>query len=185
MACPVASASLVVPSTRVPSTGISGLPNKADKFRIGYLTPSLLGGPQVGGIAKSPLHSRGSPTKGTKSELVASPLPSRGPTSGRNFYVTPTFSGVPESGDKIKSGYLTTALSGAHKWVELLRNPAFSRVPSKGDKSKSGCIGGKDENFICAAQKNITKKKFAEMVCLHQKNTLKKTPQTIFKKGGV
>ena len=36
--------------------------------------PCLLGGPKVGGNATEPLHSRGSPTKGTKSELATSPL---------------------------------------------------------------------------------------------------------------
>ena len=30
--------------------------------------------------------------------LATSPLPSWGPTSGRNCYVTPAFSGVPKSG---------------------------------------------------------------------------------------
>ena len=30
---------------------------------------------------------------GTKSELAPSPLPSRGPTSGRECYVSPAFSG--------------------------------------------------------------------------------------------
>ena len=31
--------------------------------------PCLFGGPKEGGNATSPLHSRGSPTKGTKSEV--------------------------------------------------------------------------------------------------------------------
>ena len=81
----------------------SGVPNKVDKIRIGYLTPAflgaqkraewlhnpcflggpqqsgqnqkwlphpcLLGGPKEGGIAMQPLRSRGSPNKGTKSEV--------------------------------------------------------------------------------------------------------------------
>ena len=54
-------------------------------------------GPQVGGNATSPLHSRESPkTWGTKSELV-------GPTSGRKCYITPAFSGIPNKGDKVKA----------------------------------------------------------------------------------
>ena len=65
----------------------------------------LLGGPQVGGNATSPLHTQGSPKqRGTKSEVAASPLPSRGPTSGRKCYGTPAFSGIPKTkGDKITS----------------------------------------------------------------------------------
>ena len=79
---------------------------RGEKIRIGCLTPAfsgahkwaellrhpcILGGlqcqargenqnwlprPQVGGIATSPLHSRGSPKVGIKSELPTSPLPS-------------------------------------------------------------------------------------------------------------
>ena len=51
--------------------------------------------------------------EGTKSELATSSLPSRGPTSGQKCYVTPTFSGVPKRGDKIRIGSLTLAFSGA------------------------------------------------------------------------
>ena len=38
--------------------------------------------------------------RGTKSEVAASPLPSRGPKRGRKCFVTPTFSGVTEQGFK-------------------------------------------------------------------------------------
>ena len=91
--------------------------------------PCLLGGPQVGGTATQPLHSQGSPNKGTKSQGAASPLPSRGPTRGRNCFVTPAFSRVPKQGDKIKSGCLTPAFSEAHKWAEVLRNPCILGGP--------------------------------------------------------
>ena len=87
--------------------------------------PYLLEGPQLGRIATEPLHSWVSPNKGTKSKVATSPLPSEGPTGGRKCYITPAFSGVPKRGDKIKSGYLTLAFSGAHKWVEVLNNPCF------------------------------------------------------------
>ena len=117
----------------------SGLPkDKGDKIRIGGAHkwaemlhhPCILGGPQnqggqnqnwwgpqVGGKATSPLHSRGSPkTMRTKSELV-------GPTSGRKCYITPAFSGVPKvKGDKIRIG-------GAHKWAERLHHPCILRGP--------------------------------------------------------
>ena len=56
--------------------------------------PYILAGPQVGGIAAQPVSSRGSPNKGTKSQVATSPLPSPGPTSGRNCYKSPAFSGV-------------------------------------------------------------------------------------------
>ena len=99
----------------------SGIPkDMGDKIRIGGAHkwaemlhhPYILGdpqrhggqnqnwwGPQVGGNATSPLHSRGSPkTWGTKSKLVK-------PTIGRKCYITPAFSGVPKDmGDNIRIG---------------------------------------------------------------------------------
>ena len=45
------------------------------------------------------------------------------------------FSGVPIKGDKIKSGSLTPAFSGAQMRAEVLCNPAFSGVPIKGNRS--------------------------------------------------
>ena len=88
--------------------------------------PRLLGGPQVRriatshlrSIATSPLRSRGSPEEGTKSTVGASPLPSRGPTSGRNCYITPEFSGPQKRGQN-------------HKWVHhphLLGGPQMGRI---------------------------------------------------------
>ena len=105
-------------------------------------------GPQVGGNATSPLHSRGSPkTWGTKSELVRptsgwkcyithafSGIPAKtwgtklelvGPTSGRKCYITPAFSGIPKDmGDKIRIG-------GAHKWAEMLHHPCILGDPQR------------------------------------------------------
>ena len=53
--------------------------------------------------------------------------PSRGPRRVWGCYVTPAFSGVPntKNGDKISSGYLTPAFSGAKKRAELLRKPCL------------------------------------------------------------
>ena len=84
-------------------------------------------GPQVGGNATSPLHSRGSPkSRRTKSELV-------GPTSGRKCYITPAFSGVPKvKGDKIRIG-------GAHKWAERLHHPCILGAPQR--------QGGQNQNW--------------------------------------
>ena len=90
----------------------SGVPKQDDKVK---------GGPQVGGGATSPLHSRGSPNNGTKSmvahkwaEVLHHPCvlgapQTRGqsqwwPTSGRKCYITPAFSGVLKQDDKVKGG---------------------------------------------------------------------------------
>ena len=50
------------------------------------------------------------------------------------------FSGVPIKGDKIKSGRLTLAFSGAQMRAEVLRNRCVLGVPIKGDRTKSGCL---------------------------------------------
>ena len=114
-------------------------PTKGDKIRSSCLTlalsgaqkraemlchPCLLGRPQVGRNAMSPLHSRGSPKqRGTKSEAAPSHLPSRGHTSGQKCYVTPAFSGIPKTKeDKIRNGYHTPAFSGAPKKAKMLRH---------------------------------------------------------------
>ena len=56
--------------------------------------------------------------------MATSPLPSWGPKRGRDCYVTPAFSGVPEvkHGEKIRSGYLTPAFLGAQKGAGSLCN---------------------------------------------------------------
>ena len=51
-------------------------------------------------MAAEPLHSPESQTKDTKSEVAVSPLPSQVPKKGRNCYITTTFSGVPNKGEK-------------------------------------------------------------------------------------
>ena len=157
------------------------------------------------------MHSRGSRNKGTQSELPTSPLPSWGPTNGRNCYISLAFSVAPKQGNKIRVAYLTPAFLGAHKWAEVLRNPnkgtkselvasplpsrgptsgqkcyvtpTFSGVPKHGNKIKSGYIGDKDKT-VGMQPKRISPKKFAQMVCLHGTTTLKTPPQTILRGGG-
>ena len=68
--------------------------------------------PLAAGSGADELRFRGSPTKGTKSELAASTLPSRGPKRGQKCYVTPAF-------------------SGAEKRAEMLRNPCILGGPQQ------------------------------------------------------
>ena len=114
----------------------SGVPKHRDKVK---------GGPQVRGSATSPLRSRGSPNKGTKSkvahkwaEVLHHPCVPGGPqtrgqgqwwpTSGRKCYITPAFSGVPQQGDKVKRG---PQVGGS------ATSPLLSRgSPDTGTKSK-------------------------------------------------
>ena len=115
------------------------LPGRAFSPNQNWLPhPCLLGGPQVGGIAISPLHSRGSPTKGTKSELVALPLSSWGAKSGRNCYTTPTFSGPQQRGQN-QNWLPHPCLLGGPQVGGIAMSPLHSRgSPTKGTKSKLG-----------------------------------------------
>ena len=82
---------------------------------------------QPNGYLDHSMQSHTLDTSGNKQE----PLHSRGPTSGRKCCVTPAFSGVFKTGDKIRSGYLTPTFLGAHKWAEVLRNPCVLGGPQK------------------------------------------------------
>ena len=99
----------------------------------------------MGGSATSPLRSRGSPNKRTKSKVakkwakvlnqwcVVGGLQTRGqsqrwPTSGRKGCITRAFSGVPKQGDKVKGGRQVCGSA---------TSPLRSRgSPIKGTKSK-------------------------------------------------
>ena len=83
--------------------------------------PCLLGGPKEGGNARSPLHSRGSPT------------PSAGSKKQKRS---------PTKGNKIRSGCLNPAFSGAQKRARLLRHPCILGDPqrqARGAKKISSC----------------------------------------------
>ena len=110
----------------------AGSHRRGEKIRSSCLTPAFSGRnccvtPIFSGV---PNAKRG----GGGSEVIASPVPSRGPKRGRNCYVTPAFSGVPNAkrGEKIRSGHLTPTISGAQKRAGLLRNPCILRGPQKG-----------------------------------------------------
>ena len=102
---------------------ILGISRRGDKIRIGCLTPAFSRGPIRGRNCHVTLAFSASLEEESNSELVASTLPSRGPKRGRNCYVTPAFSRVSRRADKIRSGCLTLAFSGAQKEVELPPKP--------------------------------------------------------------
>ena len=122
-----------------------GGPYQNGQIGIGYLTPAFSGGgggAQMGGIAMTPLHSWGSPTRGTNSEMGTSPVPSRGPPDERNCYVTHAFSVVAKKWDAIGISCLTPAFSGAHNRAELLHqnwlpHPCLLGSPQLGGSAMS------------------------------------------------
>ena len=70
-----------------------------DKIRSGYLTPTFLRTHKWAEMLHHPAFSEVPQQRGTKPELGTSPLPSQGPTSVWESYVTPAFSGFPKNGD--------------------------------------------------------------------------------------
>ena len=104
-------------------------------------SPCLLGGPQVGGKATSPLHSQGFPKMGIKSELTATPVPSRGPKSGQKYDITPPFSGIPKPRVKNQKWPPLPCLLGGPQVGGNATSPLHSRgSPNKGDKIRIGYL---------------------------------------------
>ena len=123
----------------------SGVPNakRGEQNQKWLPHPCLLGGPKQGGIAMSPLHSRGSPKPSAwkKSEVAASPVPSRTSTRGRNCYVTPAFSGIPNAkhGEQNQKWLPHPCLLGGPKEGGMATSPLHSRGPqrrARGTKSE-------------------------------------------------
>ena len=77
----------------------------------------------------------------TKSEVAASPLPSRGSKRGRKCYVTRAFSGIANQGEINQKWLPKPCLLGSPKEggsaVSLLRSRGS---PTKGSKIRSGCL---------------------------------------------
>ena len=142
------------------------VPNNGEQNQNWLHHPCLLGGPKECGNATSHLHSRGSPTpsvgskirngpqqRGTKSEVAASPLPSRGPKREQKYHANPAFSGVPNAkrGDQNQKWLPHPCLLGPKRGRKCYVTPTFSGVPNvkhgeqnqkwsptKGNKIRSG-----------------------------------------------
>ena len=142
----------------------SRVPNKGEQNRKWLPHPCLLGGPKESGNATSPLHSWGTPTpgawskirsgpqqRGTKSEVAAPPLPSRGPKKGRKCYITTAFSGVTNKGEQNQKRLPHPCLLGGPKQggnISILgglqqrgtkSEKAISHLPSRGPKRGQKC----------------------------------------------
>ena len=74
--------------------------------------------------------------RGTTSQLVASPLPSRGPKRGQKCYVTPTISGTPKQRGTKAVAASRLPSRGPKRGRKCHVTPAFSGVPKERGKKK-------------------------------------------------
>ena len=91
----------------------------------------------------SPLHSRGSPTKGNKIRSGCHTLPYWGPKRGRECYVTPAFSGTPNTAEQNQKRLPHPCLLRGPKEGGNAMSPLHSRgslKPSTGNKIRSGYL---------------------------------------------
>ena len=80
------------------------------------------------------------PNKGEQNQKwLPHPCLLGGPKEGGNAMSPPLLGDPQTKGDKIRSGSLTHAFSGAHKWAEMLHHPCILGIPkTKGGKIRSG-----------------------------------------------
>ena len=95
-----------------PPLHLRGLPNKGGQNHRWLPHPCLLGSPKEG--KKCYISSEIPKQRGAKSQVVASPLPSRGPKRGSNCYVTLAFLGIPKQ-IRRKSEAIASRLPGGPK----------------------------------------------------------------------
>ena len=154
--CYITPAFSGIPNARRRQQNQKWSPTKGNKIRSGCLTPAFSGAQKRAKMLCHPCIIRDPQQRGTKSEVVATPPPSWGPKRGRICYVTPTFSGIPNTkhgqqnqkwsptkGNKIRSGCLTPAFSGAQKRAEMLHHPCILRSPRTGFKKGLHKASGK------------------------------------------
>ena len=104
----------------------------------------------MGGNATSPLHSRGSPTKGSKSKWAH---------KWAEMLHHPCIIGDPQrKGDKARIGCLTRAFWKAHKWAEMLHHPCILGGPQQRGQNQSGPTSGR-KCYITPAFSGIPKER--------------------------
>ena len=114
-----------------------GSPTKRNK-RIGCLTPAFSGAQKRAEVLCHHCILGEPEQRGTKSEVAASPLPSRGPKRGQNCYVTPAFSGNPNKGEQNQKWVRHPCLLGGPQ--RQARGAKSEVSPTKGNKIRSGCL---------------------------------------------
>ena len=97
-----------------------------------YLTASFLGPQKMAKLLHQPCVLGDTQTKGTKPELSASPLPSRGSKRGRKCYITLAFSGIPKQrGTKSELASSPLPSRGPKRGQKCYITPAFLGIPKQ------------------------------------------------------
>ena len=113
-----------------------GSPTKGKKIRTSCLSHAFSEAQKWAEVLWNPCILRGPQQRATKRELAESNMPSRGPKSGRRFYVTPAFSGVPNKGEQNQNWLPQPCLLGGRKVVGSSIPPLHSSVvPNKGEQN--------------------------------------------------
>ena len=106
-----------------------GSPNTGNKIKSGYITPAFLGARNRREWLHNPYIVGGLPTIGRKSEVATAPLPSWVPRIGRNGYITPALSRVPQQWGQNQKWLHHPCFLGARNWAEWLHKPHLLRGP--------------------------------------------------------
>ena len=115
---------------------------KGDEMGIGYLGPAFLGAHKRAEVLCNPWILGIPKQTRRKPELVASPVPPRGPKRGPTCYVTFAMSCIPkERGTKAELATSPVPSRGPITGRKCYVTPAFSGIPKqKGDKIRIGCL---------------------------------------------
>ena len=104
------------------TSAFSGVPNKGEGNQKWLPHPCLLGGPKEGGNATSPVHSRGSPTKGKKI---------------KSGYLTLAFSGAPMRAEMPRKAYVLKDPQPSGQNGKWLPHPCLLGGPKEGGNATS------------------------------------------------
>ena len=109
----------------------SGVPNKGEQNQNWLPQPCLLAGPKVGGSARSPLHSQGSPTKGNKIRIGCLSHAFSGAQKWVEVLCHPCILGGPQQrGAKSELAASAMPSRGPKSGRKCFVTPAFSGVPT-------------------------------------------------------
>ena len=113
---------------------------KGDKIRIGYRTSPFWGAHKWAEWEHNPCDPGYREQTEENQSLSTSPLPSPGPKSGRNCYVTPTFSGVLAKGTKPELAISPLPSRGPTSGRNCYVTVTFAVDYNKGDKIRIGFL---------------------------------------------